>query len=778
MLKLKDFKPRLYQESILSSCVNYNTLVVLPTGMGKTAVAMLLAYHRLNTYPDSKVIILAPTKPLVQQHIESSHELFDFESETDAVLFTGEINPKKREDLWKNAKLIFSTPQGMENDIITKKILLDDVSLIVFDEAHRATGNYAYNFIAEQYNKSAKFPRILALTASPGNNIEKIEEVCRNLHIENIEVRTDSDPDVKPYIQQTNIEWVEVDLPEEFVEVKKILERATKNRLIDLQQYGITHASPTMGKSQMLELQRALHADLAHGEKDFDKMKAISILAEIMKIQHALELIETQGIVALRTYFEHMWQDSATSKVKAVKNVVNDVLMKEAFAKTVAIAEKGLEHTKFHELKKIIVAQLNKDADSKIIVFSQFRDTGVCIKQSLSDISIIKAEVFVGQQKKQGSGGMSQKVQKAAIDDFRENKFNVLISTSVGEEGLDIPKVDLVVFYEAVPSAIRQIQRRGRTGRLSKGAVKILITKGTRDEGYRWSAHHKEKRMKRILLDMRQKIRFQNNVAERPQVRKSSQINISDDLPVQRDQKILSSFIKKADAVVEKPLAETKASSDKEKNVVIFVDHREKGSAVIKHLLASNVSVELRQLTIGDFILSDRVCIEYKTIPDFVNSILDKRIFEQAKALKQRFERPIIIVQGTEDIYGQRQMHPNAINGVIATLLVNFGIPILWTKDSVESADFLIAIAKREQLQGGVPSMHDSRKPLSERELQEYIVSSFPGIGASLAPPLLRKFKTIKDLINAKEEDLQTVDKIGPQKAKQMRDIFDKEYGF
>jgi len=194
---LKDFKPRLYQETILATTVNHNTLVVLPTGMGKTAISMMLSVQRFKQYPKSKVLILAPTRPLVEQHIETFRKHIDINKEKTNV-FTGFVKPEKRAELWKTSKVIFSTPQGLENDIITNRIDLKDVSLIVFDEAHRAIGDYAYVFIAKQYHKKAKYPRILALTASPGSDLEKIQEVTKNLFIEEVEIRTDQDPDVKP----------------------------------------------------------------------------------------------------------------------------------------------------------------------------------------------------------------------------------------------------------------------------------------------------------------------------------------------------------------------------------------------------------------------------------------------------------------------------------------------------------------------------------------------------------------------------------------------------
>ena len=149
---IKNFKPRLYQESILNTTVNKNTLVVLPTGLGKTNVFLMLAALRLKMYPSSKILFVGPTKPLIDQYLEVFKRFFDIPEEKMAV-FTGMVKPEKRKELWKTSKIIFSTPQGLENDIISKRINLEEVSLLGVDEAHRAVGNYAYVFVAKQYQK-------------------------------------------------------------------------------------------------------------------------------------------------------------------------------------------------------------------------------------------------------------------------------------------------------------------------------------------------------------------------------------------------------------------------------------------------------------------------------------------------------------------------------------------------------------------------------------------------------------------------------------------------
>jgi len=226
-MSIKNFTPRLYQETIFNACTSKNSLVVLPTGMGKTNVFLMLAAHRLKLYPNSKILFIGPTKPLIDQYMQVFKNHFEIEEDKMAI-FTGMIKPEKRAELWKTAKIIFSTPQGLENDIINNRIKLEDISLLGVDEAHRAVGDYAYVFVAQQYIKKSSFPRIMALTASPGSDMEKIQEVCKNLYIENIEIRTEESPDVKQYIQEVKIDWVKVTLPPKFDDVQKFLKEFLK----------------------------------------------------------------------------------------------------------------------------------------------------------------------------------------------------------------------------------------------------------------------------------------------------------------------------------------------------------------------------------------------------------------------------------------------------------------------------------------------------------------------------------------------------------------------
>jgi len=737
---IKNFEPRLYQQTIFNNCTNKNTLVVLPTGMGKTNIFLMLAAHRLKLYPQSKILFIGPTRPLIDQYLDVFKKHFEIE-EQDMAVFTGYVKPEKRAELWKTARIIFSTPQGLENDVISNRINLEDVSLLGVDEAHRATGDYAYVWLSQQYVKKAKYPRILALTASPGSEIEKIEEICKNLSIEQIEVRTDQDPDVKQYIQEIKIDWVKVQLPPIFKDIQKHLALFIKDRMEKLKKWGILHRKDYqlkyVNKTDLLRLQAELRGRAAQGGKDFTLWNGISVLAEIMKIQHAIELLETQGIVALHSYFEKLQKDAISGKTKAIKNLVKDINYRSALIKTERLFEEKIQHPKIIELKKIIKQEIEKNKDLKLLIFNQYRDNAVNIVNELNNIPDIRAQLFVGQTKK-GETGLSQKEQKEVLDKFRQGEFNILVATSVGEEGLDVPKVPLVIFYEPIPSAIRTIQRRGRTGRHEAGKVIVLMALETRDVGYKWSAHHKEKRMYRTLDKIKKKL------------------GIKFSSP---------------------PTLERYTEKEEKEKLKVIVDHREKGSAVIKELIELGLKIHLEKLNNADYLLSSRVGVEFKTNEDFINSLIDGRLLQQMRELKENFERPLVIVEGEQDIYSIRNVHPNSIRGMLATISISYGIPIIFTKTSKESASFLNIVAKREQEEEGSDfSLHTTKREMSLRDWQEYIIGALPGVGSTLAKPLLREFKSVKNIINAEHEHLQKVEKIGPIKAKKIKDIVDKDY--
>lgn len=491
LIKPDTVEQRLYQLNLAGKALERSSLVVLPTGLGKTIIALFVIASRLQRY-GGKALILSPTKPLVEQHAAFFKKVMALPEE-EVLAFTGSIPPAEREKLWAQGKLIVSTPQVIENDLLTKRISLDNVSHITFDEAHRAVGNYAYTFIAEKYFESAKNPHVLGITASPGSSDEKISEVCQALHVENVSVKTEKDRDVRPYVQEKEIEWLQVQLPSEMAEIRGYLEKIFDDRLGIIRGLGFSAGSGKyVSKKDLLLLQKKLQGEIRMGG-DPAVFTALSVLAEMVKVNHAVEMVETQGLETLRKYLEKLDADaSSNSASKAAKRLMDDLFMRKTLHR---VKECEIEHPKLELARKIVSEQLKGSPESRVIVFTNYRDTAELVTNALSEVPGVVPTRFVGQASRRKDKGLTQKQQVEILNKFRAGEYNVLVATSVAEEGLDIPSTDLVLFYEPIPSEIRSIQRKGRTGRQHKGRVIVLVTKGTRDEAYYWSSKSKEKRM-------------------------------------------------------------------------------------------------------------------------------------------------------------------------------------------------------------------------------------------------------------------------------------------
>ena len=487
LIKENTIEERLYQSHILNTAINKNTLVVLPTGTGKTNISVLLAAHRLEKYPDSKILIISPTRPLCAQHQKSFEKFFKIVGEIS--LITGVIPPAQRKKAYETSVIVIATPQTIENDVQNGILNLSDFSMLTVDEAHKAVGSYAYTYVAEKYMKQSKFPRILALTASPGSTREKIDVIRKNLSIDAVEIRTEIDEDVKPYIKEKEIEYVNVDLHEEMKKVQDKLKEIIKEKMAKLNSYDLH----LRNKSDLLAAQKRFSKQLAT-EKNPVYYHLIASTAELIKIMYILELLETQSINSLRTYFDKIKRKESASD----KRIMHDPRINAIIS---LIDNYDKEHPKIEKIKEIIINELEENPKAKIIVFSHFRNNIDVLYKLLQDVC--KPVILIGQR---GEHGLTQREQISVIRDYECDIFNCLITSPIGEEGLDIKGgADIGIFYDSVPSEIRTIQRRGRVGRTRIGKVIFMITKDTRDEVNHYSAQRKERNMKTILKTMQNK---------------------------------------------------------------------------------------------------------------------------------------------------------------------------------------------------------------------------------------------------------------------------------
>jgi ERCC4-related helicase len=487
-------QPREYQQKIAEVASEANTLVVLPTGLGKTIIAIMVAKNRLERMGKGKVVVLAPTKPLALQHFKSFKESLGL-AEDEATLLTGENDPVERSYLWRKTKFVFATPQTVRNDTRQGRVELNDVILMVFDEAHRCVKDYSYTQLAKLYKEQAWTPLILGLTASPGGSREKVNEIMRNLFIERVEARNEEDEDVKPYVEETRLEGIRVTLPDDYERVLAPLRELYNEKTSRLVEAGFLPKG-RISKKILLQARGTMVNRLKTVGPSGKGYIFGSLInqAQVVMILHAIELAETQGIPVLVKYLTRMREKPEQGKSAA--SLLRDkrwLAAEEGASKLL-----GMEHPKLGKLAQIIGEQLGTKPTSKIIVFTQYRDTIETITARLSAEGVTSMR-FVGQSNKVENEGMDQKKQSEVLDRFRDGEFSVLVSSSIGEEGLHVPDVDMVVFYEAVPSEIRSIQRRGRTGRTMPGRVIILLAEATIDEAYYFSSIHRERFMRSLV---------------------------------------------------------------------------------------------------------------------------------------------------------------------------------------------------------------------------------------------------------------------------------------
>ncbi|WP_336362440.1 DEAD/DEAH box helicase [Halalkalicoccus salilacus] len=783
LLEPRFIERRLYQLQLAGSAKDAHTLVCLPTGLGKTTVSLLVTAQRLDAL-GGKSLFLAPTKPLVEQHAEFYREALSIPDD-EIVVFTGEVRPDDRAALWDDSRIVIATPQVVENDLVGGRISLSDVTHLTFDECHRATGDYSYVYIAERYHQDADDPLVTGMSASPGGDEEAILEVCENLGITEVEVMTEEDADVDEYTHDTDVEWNRITVPDEIIEIRNALNEVVKDRLEKLKELGvIDSARVDVSRKELFgvrsELQKLIQNDQSEG------YQGMSIHAEVMKLKHAVEVVESQGVESLEAYFERLRNEARSSGAsKASQRLVSEPKVREAMRRAEAYDDL---HPKLSETRRLAIETL-VDGGQRVIVFTEFRDTAETLTEFLSEH--VDARRFVGQGDKEGSSGMTQKQQKEVLDAFRAGEFEVLVSTSVAEEGLDVPEVDLVLFYEPVPTAIRSIQRKGRTGRQTEGRVVVLLAEDTRDEAYFWISRRREKEMESELRKLK------GVASEVEEQLDPSQRQLGDfDAAADGDEELehgLGSFGSAGsdDANEEATNADESVEPDErgegtvaraepsEDGIEIVADQRELDSTIARDLSTrEEVGVRLETLEVGDYVLSDRVAVERKSVADFLDTLVggDRSVFDQVGDMARHYDRPVVIVEG-ERLYEERNVHPNAIRGALASLAIDFGASVLRTQDENDTAELLAVIAGREQRTADREvQVHGRKSSKTLAEQQEYVVGAIADIGPVTARSLLEHFGSVESTLTASEDDLLDVAGVGEVTASRIREVVASTY--
>ncbi|GAB4315376.1 MAG: DEAD/DEAH box helicase [Promethearchaeota archaeon] len=803
LVKPGTIERRAYQENLLVQCLLENCLVVLPTGLGKTVLAALLTVAKLNDQSGRKVAFLAPTKPLAAQHQRVFREVLNLDPDF-LNLFTGATPPEKRTKLWRDTVVGFATPQVFQNDVVARRVDLSEFALLIFDEAHRAVGDYPYTYLAKKYLQEVPDGQVLAITASPGGNLEKIRRVAANLGVTRVEVRTETDPDVRPYVHGIQVNWKVVTLPQEFLSLRRLVTDQLRETYVPLKRAGFLNSSDpnSVTRMDLLEAQKAIQKKIGEagpGGADPELYSGIKLVSNAIRVSHAAELVETQGVGSLLKYLEKLESEaSAPGSSASLKGLVGSAFFSTLKARASALARKGVTHPKVGHLVRVVREQLVEKPDSRVMVFAQFRDSVKEITRQLrregnrrvqmtldgNPTFQVKPARFVGQRTAGRDKGLTQKEQLETLERFRSGEFNVLVATSVAEEGLDVAECDLVVFYDVVPSEIRTIQRRGRTGRRRTGRVVVLIAKDTRDEGYYWAAKAKERKMAAALDQLKRELASPLPPGH-PVQGDATGPAAAKDATGSTDPQGESDGGK--DRVPRGPRGSAAQPSPERgeyaltftcrpERPTVVADSRETSSPVVRKLDLLGATLELRTLPVADYVVGPDVGVERKSAADFAASVKDGRLFDELSSLRKAFRSPVLLLEG--DPLSVPGLSPAAALGALAAVTVRFHVPTLRTRDPEETAAYLYALAKhcQKKEKKDVPIRLGHKVRDLDSVLEEMLVR-VPGINVTRAKRLLRRFRSLPDLFAAEEDEIKEVAGVGSKLAKYLRKVAGHRYG-
>ncbi len=705
---------RQYQTEVAEICCGQNTLVILPTGLGKTAIALLVIASFLSKDPRARALVLAPTRVLVHQHYSFLSKYLEIAAEEIGVL-TGEDPNELRDEVW-NKRVVCATPQVTVSDMQKKRCKLEEFTVVIFDEVHRAVGNHAYTIIASVYNEFKRDGRILGMTASLPSDKTRIDEIVSKLKIAKVEVRDEKDEDVKPYVYKTDVEWKELELSPPLKGVQSLTRDALNARLKLLEEALLIKRN-NYGSITLKDLLR-----LRMKVEQIQSSHLRNALFSSIRLFHALNLIETQSLSSYTKFMDRLME---RKRGFGMSELLNDTRVKDAYEQARAATIKGIEHPKIQETLKLVEGVKQGE---RAIVFASYRDTVDQIYNQLVNHGF-RAGYLIG---KSGKTGQSQKAQIRALEELKEGVYDILVATQVGEEGLDVAECNIVIFYDNVPSAVRFVQRKGRTGRRREGHLYVLITKGTKDEAYYWMSRRRVGDAKKIASAL------------------------------------VSSKAKKGplDQFVDKTMDENKP--------LVYADTREIPELVEK-IRQRGARVEVKQLDFGDFVVSGDIVIERKTLDDFVKSIYDGRLFKQLVNMSEKYARPIVVIQGEKKHLSG--ISEAAFYGALASVLADFKVPIFFASNEKEVSELIFHIARREQMEKKhAVGLREGKKPATLAENQRYIVSGIPGVSGVLADRLLNSTETVEKLFSTSELDLQKIEGIGEVMAKRIRELATAKY--
>jgi Fanconi anemia group M protein len=750
---------RAYQFNALNYCLSASTLMVMPTGFGKTAVEWMAMANCLHKKL-GKVLLIAPTTGLVDQQQRMARAMINIDEKL-IITYTGENTPANRPELWNNGTIIIATPQVIRNDVQNGLIDLTDLGLLIFDEAHHATGNHAYSQVGKLIAQENPNCTVIGATASPGSTEAGILEVANNLNIRTFSISKKESSLLQAYKVNMQITPHYLELNDEIKKIIQPLEVHQNSEAEQLRKMGFLAPTGHITSKLIENAQRS--ASIAIQRRDARGYNAARKISNLRRVHILLDLLRTQGLKSAQAFVERAEEDGRSGQRGTNSFIALPCIHK------FRNASKQLDelHPKPAHAAELVSRQLKDSPDSKVLIFTEYRDTVELLTDKLNSIEGIVADRFIGQSGTGSRKGMNQKQQLAQLQRFREGDINVLIATSVGEEGLDVPAADLVILYEPVPSAIRTIQRRGRTARQRDGEVHILITKDTRDVFVYIASKRREEKMYTLLERIKKRGRMifveppkdvlsdftvldgGENIsavdflaAEKERLEKLFPVietiapediaeakpevkNESNRIPVispamrrPSNQMGLDSFIATSDTenpIVEK-VAEVTITQDIQSktqwNVILdgseqkLIDKEDAGHGIIQvdHREASTTFVaHMRSLQCNiqlTHLYHGDVRISDRVLIERKSSrdIISSLIDGRLLSQCRRLlaSAPRPLLLVETGTGNGHAVHPNAVLGALAHITLDLGVPVMMTKDAKESAHFISIVAKRE----------------------------------------------------------------------------------
>ncbi|CAK1545892.1 unnamed protein product [Leptosia nina] len=508
-----NYPVRDYQFNIIHAAIVKNTLVSLPTGLGKTFIAAVIMYNFYRWYPLGKIVFTAPTRPLVAQQIEACYNIVAL-PQKDTIEMTGHMQVNSRKQHWQTKRVFFATPQVIYNDIKSGICPGDKIRCLVVDEAHRARGNYAYcQIVSTLSDMGHKSYRVVALSATPGSKIEDVINVVKNLNIAHLELRTENCIDVAPYSHSRKVNTVVIKLGPELTHLRQQYVDILDGYARRLKQLNILpHNLGNLSKGRVVMMYKEFqNRDRSNRHPQHNIiMKDFTLL---IALYHGLELLMKHGSRVFLNFFdehpEKSWiqgDDKLTSLLERLRDDlgINPLSLDRSILPDGSVPEIPKDlcfgHPKFYKLKEIMLEHFQKAKKDRtkhksyshtafnccrfyiVAVFCEYRESVNLVHCLLLQCRpLIVPLMFVGQgaSGKDGKTVVSQKQQLRVMRSFREGTCNTLVCTCVAEEGLDVGSVDLILCFDiSTRSPIRLVQRCGRTGRERGGQVHILVTEG------------------------------------------------------------------------------------------------------------------------------------------------------------------------------------------------------------------------------------------------------------------------------------------------------------